>query len=58
MQINIYLPGYATKADADKAAETIKRQWPPQGYGTFVSVHQSTITGDWTVTGSRSSSCD
>lgn len=56
--INIYLPGYATKADADKAAETIKRQWPPQGYGTFVSVHQSTITGDWTVTGSRSSSCD
>lgn len=56
--INIYQPGHATKADAEAEANAIMRQWPPQGYGTSVSVHQSTETGDWTVTGYRWTSCD
>ncbi len=58
MQINIYETGYATKADADAMADAIMRQWPPQGYSTFVSVYQDKDTGNWTIYGSRSSSAD
>lgn len=48
---------FKTKGDAQAfVADTLKR-WPPDGYGTFLSILPNT-GGGFLVTGYRSRSCD